>query len=151
MEIVDPDTLLKKIGKKGLSGDMVLSIILHALLIGLTSFGLYASWAKWGIHAPNEIKRLEKAAAKEEAQKAAAEKAKEEAAKKAEEAASAKNDSKDAKAKDAKAAAQPAAADAAKGAPAAEKKADDGKPKQLPLDQQVAKPPKSFDLDGIDL
>lgn len=150
MEIVDPDTLLKKIGKKGISGDMVLSIILHALLIGLTSFGLYASWAKWGIHAPNEIKRLEKAAAKEEAKKAAAEKAKEEAAKKAEEEAAAKNDQKDAKAKDAKAA-QPAAAEAAKGAPAAEKKADDGKPKQLPLDQQVAKPPKSFDLDGIDL
>lgn len=145
MDMIDPDTLLKKIGKKGLSGDMVISIIIHALLIGLTSFGLFASWAKWGVHAPNEIKRLEKAAAKEEAQKAAAEKAKQEAAAKAEQEAA------KAKEKGGKSEAPKAAPAAKSDAPAAEAKKEADAPKQTPLDQQVAKPPKSFDLDGIDL
>ena len=71
MANIDPDTLLKKVDKKGMSGDLVLSIVLHALVIGLTSFGLYASWMKWGVHSPSQIKVLEKAAAKEAAKAAA--------------------------------------------------------------------------------
>ena len=72
MENTDPDTLLGKMAKPSMASDLFLSIVIHVLLIGLTSFGLFAAWQKWGVHAPNEIKRLEKAAAKEEAQKAAA-------------------------------------------------------------------------------
>ena len=135
MENIDPDTLLKKVDKKGMSGDLVLSIVLHALVIGLTSFGLYASWAKWGVHSPSQIKVLEKAAAKEAAKAAAEAKAKADAE------AAATNSVEKAESK------KPAAP--AEKKPAAEKK--DSAPEALPLDKQVEAPPKNFDLNEIDL
>lgn len=135
MANIDPDTLLKKVDKKGMSGDLVLSIVLHALVIGLTSFGLYASWMKWGVHSPSQIKVLEKAAAKEAAKAEAEAKAKEAAA------AAATNSVEKAESK------KPAAP--AEKKPAAEKK--DSAPEALPLDKQVEAPPKNFDLNEIDL
>ncbi|MBO4448399.1 MAG: hypothetical protein J5807_02815 [Kiritimatiellae bacterium] len=138
MANIDPDTLLKKVDKKGMSGDLVLSIVLHALVIGLTSFGLYASWMKWGVHSPSQIKVLEKAAAKEAAKAAAEAKAKADA-----EAAATNSVEK---------------AEAKKPAAEAEKKQDkkdaakkDAAPEALPLDKQVEAPPKNFDLNEIDL
>ena len=152
MEMIDPDTLLKKVDKRGMGGDMFLSLVLHVLLIGLTSFGLYASWAKWGVHAPNEIKRLEKEAAKEEAKKLAAQKAEEAAKKAAEEQAKADEatDAKKGSAKDDAKAAVEAVNEAAAKADAKESAAKEG-PKELPLDKQVAAPPKNFDLDAVGL
>jgi len=135
MANIDPDTLLKKVDKKGMSGDLVLSIVLHALVIGLTSFGLYASWMKWGVHSPSQIKVLEKAAAKEAAKAAAEAKAKADAE------AAATNAVEKAESK------KPAAP--AEKKPAAEKK--DSAPEALPLDKQVEAPPKNFDLNEIDL
>ena len=135
MANIDPDTLLKKVDKKGMSGDLVLSIVLHALVIGLTSFGLYASWMKWGVHSPSQIKVLEKAAAKEAAKAAAEAKAKADAE------AAATNSVEKAESK------KPAAPVEKK--PAAEKK--DSAPEALPLDKQVEAPPKNFDLNEIDL
>ena len=136
MANIDPDTLLKKVDKKGMSGDLVLSIVLHALVIGLTSFGLYASWMKWGVHSPSQIKVLEKAAAKEAAKAAAEAKAKADAE------AAATNSVEKAEAK------KKPSAQSEKN-PAAEKK--DSAPEALPLDKQVEAPPKNFDLNEIDL
>ena len=136
MAVSDPDTLLKKIDKKGMFSDMVISIVVHALVIGLTSFGLYASWAKWGIHSPSKIKTLEKAAAKE----AAKQKQEELAAK--------------AKAQEATNEVQKATQEVKKSAPeskiASPAKQEEA-PAQLPLDKQVSEPPKTFDLNEIDL
>lgn len=150
MENIDPDVLLKKTAKPGMTGDLFLSLIIHALLIGLTSFGLYKAWAKWGIHSPSEIKMLEKAAAKEAAKAEAAAKA-EEAAKAAAEEAAKKAEEEKASGKKAPAAAKDAKDAKAAPAPAEAKKAGGDEPQKTPLDQQVAKPPKNFDLNDIDL
>ena len=136
MANIDPDTLLKKVDKKGMSGDLFISIVLHALVIGLTSFGLYASWMKWGVHSPSQIKVLEKAAAKEAA------KAEAEAKAKADAEAAATNSVEKVEAK------KKPSAQSEKN-PAAEKK--DSAPEALPLDKQVEAPPKNFDLNEIDL
>lgn len=137
MAVNDPDTLLKKIDKKGMFGDLVISIVVHALVIGLTSFGLYASWAKWGVHSPSKIKTLEKAAAKEAAKQKLEEQA---AAAKAE---AATNDVQNASA--------PAKKAAVEEKTEAATLKQDNKPAQLPLDKQVSEPPKTFDLNEIDL
>lgn len=135
MAVNDPDTLLKKIDKKGMFGDVIISIVVHALIIGLTSFGLYASWAKWGVHSPSKIKTLEKAAAKE------AEKQKQEELAAAAKAHEATNDVQKAGQKVQKTTPE---------ASVAPTKQDDA-PAQLPLDKQVSEPPKTFDLNEIDL
>lgn len=134
----DPDELLTGVTRKGLGGSLALSFVAHVLLIGLTSFGIYAAWAKWGVHTPNEIKQLEKAAAKEaaEAAKAAAQT---NAVARAEGASPAAAESAKASAPEQK---------PAEKAPAAAKAADDKTP---PLEREVAKPVKSFDLDALDL
>lgn len=137
MENIDPDMLLKKTAKPGMAGDFVVSLVIHLLLIGLTSFGLYKAWAKWGIHSPSQIKLLEKAAAKEAA--------KAEAQAKAEEAAKAAAEEEKKSPKKESAAAPQTNAPETKAAAAPEE------PRKTPLDQEVAKPPKSFDLNEIDL
>ena len=131
MEKVDPDMLLAKPASIKLGKGLLISLVVHLILIALTSIGLYKAWAKWGIssdkgfHTPNVIKALEKEERKaaDEAAKAASEA---EAQKKAE------------VASETKVAATP------------EKKAPE-KPEELPLDKEVEKPPKSFDLGDIDL
>lgn len=137
MENIDPDTLLKKMDKKSMKSDMFVSIVLHLLVIGLTSFGLYASWAKWGVHSPSKIKMLEKAAAKQAAKEAAEKKAQEEtkaaATNKVEKVTSSKDSSSIQK--------------------TAAKEPQDSKetPQQLPLDKQVEEPPKMFELNELSL
>ena len=70
MATVDPETLLKDSSKTSLGSGIFLSVIIHLLVIGLTSFGLYKAWAKWGLtsekgfNTPGVIKQLEKEAAK---------------------------------------------------------------------------------------
>ncbi len=137
MENIDPDALLKPITKPSMGSDIMISTIGHVLLIGLTSFGLFASWAKWGVHAPNQIKVLEKEAAKAEAAKAA------------EAAAAAKAE----EAKAAAAAAPKAAKPEAKAPDAPKPPAETAQPKrpETPLDNQIEKPAKNFDLDELDL
>jgi len=138
MENIDPDTLLKKMDKKSMKSDMFVSIVLHLLVIGLTSFGLYASWAKWGVHSPSKIKMLEKAAAKQAAKEAAEKKAQEEAK------AAATNNVEKAAAPESKDAEQkPAASEAQNG--------NGAQPQQLPLDKQVEEPPKMFELNELSL
>lgn len=127
MATVDPETLLADSMKTSLRSGIYLSTLIHLVLIGLTSFGLYRSWIKWGLvsdkgfNTPNVIKQLEKEAAK------AAEK----------------------KAREEKETSEPVAEKAPVTAPVT--KTADEKPKLTPLDKQVEDPPKSFDLNGIDL
>ena len=131
MEKVDPDTLLAKPASIKLGKGLLISLVVHLILIAFTSIGLYKAWAKWGIssdkgfHTPNVIKALEKEERKvaDEAAKAAAEA---EVQKKAD------------------------AASETKVASTPEKKAPE-KPQELPLEKEVEKPPKSFDLGDIDL
>ena len=134
MANTDPDTLLKGVDKKSWKSDVMLSVLLHILVIGLTSFGLYASWQKWGVHSPSQIKMLEKAAAKEAAKQKADAKAAQEAA------AAATNEpivKVEKRVERAPSSAAPVKADEAE---------------KLPLDKQVETPPKTFDsLDVIDL
>ncbi len=138
METIEPDTLLAKSAAVRLGRGLVLSILIHLALIALTSVGLYRAWAKWGIssdrgfHTPGVIKQLEK-----EAAKAAAEQAQ------------AAAEQTDAKAE--APAAAPDAPPAAAAAPVPGPEASVDAPQQTPLDSQVEKPPKSFDLDEIDL
>ena len=140
METVEPDKLLEKPASVKLGKGILISVLIHLALIALTSIGLYKAWAKWGIasdkgfHTPNVIKQLEK-----EASKAAAQAASEEAAEKAEAPASAAE------------APRPAESAAPAAEPAPTPKAADAAPQETPLDKQVSKPPKSFDLDDIDL
>ena len=150
METIDPDKLLAKPASVKLGKGIVLSVLIHLALIALTSIGLYKAWAKWGIasdkgfHTPNVIKQLEKEASKAAA--AAAQAASEEAAEKSEAPAAAADSPRPAEKQPESAAPAPAAAPAAEPAPKA-----DAAPQQTPLDKQVSKPPKSFDLDDIDL
>ena len=157
MATVDPETLLKDSSKTSLGSGIFLSVIIHLLVIGLTSFGLYKAWAKWGLtsekgfNTPGVIKQLEKEAAKAAEQKAR------DAKDAAEALAAQKANAKEMSAEDAKAAEKKAKATAATEAKEAvakaeaEAKAADGKPQQTPLDKQVEAPPKGFDLDSIDL
>ena len=143
METVEPDKLLEKPASVKLGKGILISVLIHLALIALTSIGLYKAWAKWGIasdkgfHTPNVIKQLEKEASKAAA--AAAQEASEEAAEKAEAPASAAE------------APRPAESAAPAAEPAPTPKAADAAPQETPLDKQVSKPPKSFDLDDIDL
>ena len=130
MEKVDPDMLLAKPASIKLGKGLLISLVVHLILIALTSIGLYKAWAKWGIssdkgfHTPNVIKALEKEdrkAAEAEAQKKAEAEAK-----------------------------KPEVASEKKEASTPEKKAPE-KPQELPLEKEVEKPPKSFDLGDIDL
>ncbi len=146
METIDPDKLLAKPASVKLGKGIVLSALIHLALIALTSIGLYKAWAKWGLvsekgfNTPNVIKQLEKDAAKSAAD--AAQAASEEAAEKSEAPAAAAESPRPAEKPSESAAPAPAAEPAQKA---------DAAPQQTPLDKQVSKPPKSFDLDDIDL
>lgn len=159
METIDPETLIKESADVKLGKGVFLSVIIHLLLIGLTSFGLYKAWMKWGLvsdkgfNTPNVMKQLEKEAKKnaetqaQDAEAAAEQLAKEKAnaeAMSAEEDAAAEKERTATAADKAKAAVRKAEADSKSAAEAA-------KPQKTPLDQEVAAPPKGFDLNDIDL
>ena len=161
MATVDPETLLKDSEKTSLKSGIFLSLVIHLVVIALTSFGLYKAWMKWGIvsekgfNTPGVIKQLEKDAAKAAEQKAREDKEAAEAL------AAQKANAKEMSEEDAKAEAKKANATAAteakeslaKAEAAAKTETGDktNAPEQTPLDKQVEVPPKDFDLNSIDL
>lgn len=80
-----PDMLLTEIERSIFVKALVISIIAHIVLLGGTSFSLFADWGKYGVHSPSYInaqKTKENKEAEAARRKAAAEaKAAEEAAK----------------------------------------------------------------------
>lgn len=91
----DPDQLLASTGASYLTPALTISIIAHIVLIGLTSFGLYADWGEYGVkcdehsfHTPSIVnlhrtqaqKAAEEAARKAKLEKEADERAKKDAA-----------------------------------------------------------------------
>ena len=79
-EVADPDTLMDEVKQSRMTRTILVSLVAHLLIVGLTSFGLFADWSEYGFIMPIEIK-AEKAARAEAERK---HKAKEEAEKKAE-------------------------------------------------------------------
>ena len=80
-----PDELLTDIERSVFGRALVVSIVLHAVLIGVTSISLFRDWAEYGVHSPSWInaektkarKEAEETRRREEAEKkAAAEEAK---------------------------------------------------------------------------
>lgn len=65
----NPDDLLLEINKSILGKGIAIAVILTAIVVFGTSFGLYKDWAKYGVKAPSAIK-AEKKAEQVEAEKA---------------------------------------------------------------------------------
>jgi cytoskeletal protein RodZ len=61
----DPDELMADVNRSILSKSLLLSLVVHVALLGLTSFGLYRAWAEYGFMLPHEIKEKKQAAARE--------------------------------------------------------------------------------------
>ncbi len=57
----NPDNLLKEIDKSILTKGIVVALIVHAIIVFGTSFGLYKDWAKYGVKAPSTIQAIKKA------------------------------------------------------------------------------------------
>ena len=80
-----PDELVVGIERSIFGRALILSVIVHILLIGVTSVSLYRDWATYGVHSPsyiNSVKSQQTREAEETRRKVAAEaKAAEEAAK----------------------------------------------------------------------
>jgi len=62
-ETRSPDELMAAINQSIITKGMVISAVIHLLVIALTSFSLYADWAKYGLMLPYEIKAEKKALA----------------------------------------------------------------------------------------
>ena len=142
-----PDMLLTEIERSIFVKALVISVIAHAVLLGGTSFSLFADWGKYGVHSPSYInaqKSRENKEAEDARRKAAAEeKAAEESKKAAEEKKGAEAPKAAAETNKAPAEAKAGVA-AAKEAPAAE----DGK--VTPPEIEPLPPKKEFQL-GDDL
>ena len=54
----DPDKLLENVGKYILGKAIIIATVIHVLVIGLTSFGLYKDWATYGVHTPSQINSI---------------------------------------------------------------------------------------------
>lgn len=87
-EVADPETLMQEVRQSRMTRAILISLVAHILLVGLTSFGLFADWARYGIMMPYQIKAEKTARAEAEQKLKAKEDAdKKEAAAKAEKAA----------------------------------------------------------------
>lgn len=62
-DIKTPLQIMSPVSRSHLARSLLLSFVAHVLLIGLTSFGLYADWMRFGMRMPQELKRLKKQAA----------------------------------------------------------------------------------------
>ncbi len=60
-----PEDLMAEINQSIITKGMVISITIHLLVVGLTSFGLYADWVKYGFMLPYEIRVAKKQIADE--------------------------------------------------------------------------------------
>ena len=56
----NPDDLLKDIDKSILTKGIIIALVVHAIFVFGTSFGLYKDWGKYGIKAPSTIKAEKK-------------------------------------------------------------------------------------------
>lgn len=68
-----PDMLLTEIERSIFVKALVISIIAHVVLLGVTSTSLFADWAKYGVHSPsyiNAVKSKENKEAEEKRRKA---------------------------------------------------------------------------------
>lgn len=76
----DPSELMQNVNRSILTKGLMIAVLAHVLVFGLTSFDLYRDWATYGFMLPNEIKQMKKeqAEAEEKARKAAERKAREE-------------------------------------------------------------------------
>ena len=144
-----PDELLTDIERSVFGRALVVSIILHAVLIGATSISLFRDWTEYGVHSPSWI-NAEKTKARKEAEETrrreeAEKKAAAEEAKAAEMRASASNETAKASAK---------AEEPAKAAPAGEGKSDAAKAEtkdtKTPPEIKPLPPKKGFEY-GEDL
>lgn len=80
---IEPDDLLAGIRHSILGLAIVISTVVHLILIGVTSFGLYRDWGEFGLHSAeygfhtpsvmNQIKTARQRAADDEARRVAAE------------------------------------------------------------------------------
>jgi hypothetical protein len=88
MAEADPEALMQEVRQSRMTRTILISLAAHILLVGLTSFGLFADWARYGIMMPYQIKAEKTARAEAEQKLKAKEDAdKKEAAAKAEKAA----------------------------------------------------------------
>ncbi len=70
LKIRDPDELMATVNTSVITRTFILSAILHVVLIGATSFGLYSDWSRFGIMMPAAIRGKKQEIAAEERQKA---------------------------------------------------------------------------------
>jgi hypothetical protein len=61
LEAADPDPLMQEIRQSRMPRTILISLVAHILLVGLTSFGLFADWARYGIMMPAAIQAEKKA------------------------------------------------------------------------------------------
>lgn len=54
------DDLLKNINKSILATGIIVALIIHAVIVFGTSFGLYKDWSEYGIKKPSTIKQMKK-------------------------------------------------------------------------------------------
>ena len=66
----NPDDLLTGINKSILTKGIVIALIVHAIVVIGTSFGLYKDWGTYGVKTPSAIKQVKK---QEQVEKAKAE------------------------------------------------------------------------------
>ncbi len=80
IEVRDPTELMVEVNRSIVVKGLLIALIGHVLVFGLTSFGLYRDWAKYGIMLPSQIKekKREEAEAVEQAKKEAERKARDE-------------------------------------------------------------------------
>lgn len=75
MAEADPDALMQEVRQSRMTRTILISLAAHILLVGLTSFGLFADWARYGIMMPAaiqaEIKARDEAEQKRKAQEEA--------------------------------------------------------------------------------
>jgi hypothetical protein len=125
----DPDELLQESSVGRLTGAFSASLLVHVLVLALTSVPLFIAWSQYGLALPADIRAMKKKE-NEEAQKIARDaelaKQREEAAAKQQQAEENQGDRKS----------------------AAPKTADKGK---APIDQKREKPASSFNIEDLDL
>lgn len=54
------DDLLKDINKSILTKGIIVALVVHAILVFGTSFGLYKDWSHYGVKKPSTIKEIKK-------------------------------------------------------------------------------------------
>ena len=58
LAVKEPDELMSDIRKSIMAKTLIVAIIAHTIVVGLTSFGLYAKWSRYGIAMPNTINKI---------------------------------------------------------------------------------------------